>query len=373
MTLLNIIHTSDIHIGMKFSNYQEKSHFLYESRFHTLTKIVEKSNELNANLLVISGDLFDKVNPLRSEIEKVYNILKDFSGNYLLILPGNHDFYTEDKNNTWSFFESKKSENIHILTQKRTLVLEDLDTTIYPCPCISKHSQKNSLSWIKEIEKPNTKYHIGIAHGSLENFSMDHEKRYYPMTVQELELFEMDVWLLGHTHISYPENPEIPSKIFFPSTPEPDGFDCRHEGKINWLEFKENKKIDLKHISIGNYRFLDYSQNPISIRSYLDLSESMDFLQSYNPTKTLLRLCLKGYVNSVDNNKIHEYLKQLQEKLFYFEWDVDELHQEVTMEFIDEQFAKDSFPSILLKELFQSEHDSEYIQQAYELLLEASH
>ncbi len=63
------------------------------------------------------------------------------------------------------------------------------------------------------------------------------------MTKAELHQAGLDIWLMGHTHIQYPEKPDTRDKVFYPATPEPDGFDCSHEGKALILELDEDKSI----------------------------------------------------------------------------------------------------------------------------------
>lgn len=101
--MLKIAHTADNHIGMKFNKYGPLKKDLVEARFKSLKKLVDKANDRCCDLLVISGDLFDSINIARPDIEKTVGILKEFSGEYVLIIPGNHDFYSGNED-LWKIF-----------------------------------------------------------------------------------------------------------------------------------------------------------------------------------------------------------------------------------------------------------------------------
>jgi len=66
------------------------------------------------------------------------------------------------------------------------------------------------------------------------------------MTRKELESTGLDLWLLGHTHLPWPENPDKNARILIPGTPEPDGFDCNHEGSAFIINIESSSKMKIK-------------------------------------------------------------------------------------------------------------------------------
>jgi len=93
---LKILHTGDIHIGITFGSrgYSDPlRRQLVEARFEVTERIVNKANEEKCDLLVIAGDLFDRANVKKVDIERTAKILKSFTGKCVAVLPGNHDFY----------------------------------------------------------------------------------------------------------------------------------------------------------------------------------------------------------------------------------------------------------------------------------------
>jgi len=76
---IRIVHLSDLHLGLTYqTNY--------------LKKLAIKVNALEADIVVISGDLFDGND---SEIKKFIPALKSFN-NPIVFVPGNHDHYIDE-------------------------------------------------------------------------------------------------------------------------------------------------------------------------------------------------------------------------------------------------------------------------------------
>jgi DNA repair exonuclease SbcCD nuclease subunit len=241
---LKILHTSDIHLGMKFASYDgEVQEKLVEARFECLSRLVSAANQHGCDLLVVAGDLFDRVTVTKRDIVRAAGAFGDFEGAAVVVLPGNHDYVSADKSDLWHTFKENAHGNVLVCDEPRPWPLAkfDVDATVYPGPCTAKHSAKNAIGWIAEEQRSDEEaFHIGLAHGSLEGFSPDFDNRYFPMTVDALEALDMNIWLLGHTHLPYPQSPSVGDRVFLAGTPEPDGFDCTHPGSAWVHELSED-------------------------------------------------------------------------------------------------------------------------------------
>ena len=175
---LKILHTGDIHIGITFGSrgYSDPlRRQLVEARFEVTERIVNKANEEKCDLLVIAGDLFDRANVKKVDIERTAKILKSFTGKCVAVLPGNHDFY-DGTVDLWKNFQENAPDNTILLLETKPYPLEELDinAVLYPAPCNSKHSEEHNLGWLHKLEKrPEAKWHIGIAHGALSGVCPD--------------------------------------------------------------------------------------------------------------------------------------------------------------------------------------------------------
>ena len=78
------------------------------------------------------------------------------------------------------------------------------------------------------------------------------------MNEEELISTGLDFWFLGHTHVRIPARDKFAGCAFaYCGTPEPDGFDCRHEGSAWIIQFKEQGPVEGEAVVTGNYLFRD--------------------------------------------------------------------------------------------------------------------
>lgn len=366
---MKIFLTSDVHLGMKFAGYPSVQEKLVEARFESLKRCVENANNRECELFVVGGDLFDRVSVAKGDIQRAAEILDDFQGRLVAVLPGNHDFITDRPDGLWAVFRGFADNHILVLESARIYPLKpyDIDANLYAAPCEAKHSPDNRIGWIQGIEKDQSvKFHIGIAHGSLEGLSPDFDKNYYPMTESELLSCHLDLWLMGHTHIPYPEKPGPKSRIFYPGTPEPDGFDCDHEGSGLVIEIDERKKVSVSFISTGAYRF--YHQEA-EISSWSAAEAIMTGYFDSQHKKILLKLKLQGRLPEEEYKKLNSIYKNLEKNLTFVDIDSTGITIRITPDVIDKEFTEGSFPYRLLRKLAETQ-DFEALQIAYELIRE---
>jgi exonuclease SbcD len=366
---MKIFHTADVHLGMKFAGYPSVQEKLIRARFEALKRCVDIANDRESELFVVGGDLFDRVSVAKGDIKGAADILGDFQGRLVAVLPGNHDFITQRPDGLWANFKGFAANNILVLESSKTYPLKpyDLDAALYAAPCESKHSAENSIGWIREIEKDkDARFQIGVAHGSLEGLSPDFNKDYYPMTASELLSCGLDLWLMGHTHIPYPTIPGPKSKVFYPGTPEPDGFDCDHEGKGLLIEIGEDKEIKANFVSTGAYRFY---HEQAQINSWKDAEEILATYSDPKHGNSLLKLKMKGRLPEEEYGRLRVFRDELERSLCFFQFDPTEVTIRITPDVIDREFTEHSFPYRILAQLAEND-DFEALQVAYEFIRE---
>ena len=370
---LKILHTADLHLGMKFKDYgSNTASALFRARLEVIDSLIEKANKNQCNILAITGDLFDRVSVKKSLVRQAITRLSSFNGEVVLILPGNHD-YINESSNLWSSVRDELPEEFLILDKEEPVYLQELGlnrVVVYPAPCPERTNSDNQLSWIKEKSDliDRDMINLGLAHGSLEGEAPEGDN-YYHMKKDELNgLGGIDVWLLGHIHQPYPQKEETTaSRIFMPGTPEPDGMNCRHSGSAWLIEIEKDKSVYARALKTGEFKFREESRK---INSEAEL-ESL--LEEYKDNQhTLLRLKLEGtlpeevyrtYIEGAEN-QIYETLKS---HVFYLELE-NELRPQISKELIEREFKKNSIPYLLLERL--ENEDDLTLQLAYDLIRE---
>ena len=211
--MIRIFLTGDNHFGKKYDNFPQIRNTLIRSRFDSLQRMVRLADAEGCDFFVVTGDLFDNTNRIpKRDVREVVDILSEFGGR-VLVLPGNHDFYTGIEP-VWLDFQAamdQASHSITLLTEERVYDFTVGDETVhfYPAPCHSKHSDENNLGWIKSGQFPEDGCcRVGIAHGALEKLTPDMKNQYFLMSEGELNAIPLDLWLIGHTHIPYPALPD---------------------------------------------------------------------------------------------------------------------------------------------------------------------
>ncbi len=257
---LKIFHTADIHIGLKFENYPpDIAEKLAEARFKVLERLINTACVEDCNIFAVCGDLFESTDINEKDLFKVINILNGFSGGVVLLLPGNHDYYNSTIS-LWEKIKENTADNILVLNEYKPYELNEfgLKVTVFPAYCDSEEDKNNRLGWINSNEKEDGNlWHIGLAHGSLQDKFPDMKYNYYMMSEEELKNIAMDIWLIGHTHDPYPEPGIISNnKIFNAGTPEIDSEKRMYDGNAWLININRKKQITALGLKTGKYRHL---------------------------------------------------------------------------------------------------------------------
>lgn len=379
--MIKIFVTGDNHFGKKYDRYPEIRDRLVDNRFVCFEKMVEKAEQEGCDIFAVTGDLFDNCSSIRkSDVERVVRILAGFAGR-VLVLPGNHDYYTGEEK-VWKDFDDALrtcDNNIIRLDRFEPYPIEIAEETvvIYPAFCRSKHSRENNLGWIKKMSVLKSgQINVGMAHGAIEGVTPDMQKEYFLMTEPELQAIPMDVWLVGHTHIPYPgglsEDEEIGGyRIFNAGTHAQTDLhnNTRGYGFIISVDKQGDKaQVSAKKYQSGTIFFYDIAVRVSSAEGdSLEalLQEKLDPLEA----ESVVRLTVTGSVLSEEYSRRQELYKKYCDRFLSWELQDDELHEEITLDWVREEFAESSFAAKLMEAL---QGDQTELQMAYELLQECS-
>lgn len=412
MKRLKIVHSADFHIGMRFRDYAS-GELLREARLSALDRVVAVANERECDLLTIGGDLFDRRSIPKADVRRVAESLARFQGVAVLVLPGNHD-YAGGESSLWSEFGESTADHVYLLAEPEPFDLRpfDLDAVVFPAPCDAKHSDTNRIGWIADRIRPGETddgeaLRIGLAHGSIEGISPDFTESYFPMTRAELEGAGVDLWLMGHSHVTWPSSPDTREPIVNPGTPEPDGFDCSHAGHALYVEFGDgaNTAADARNgtpprragsesaggssprsapkdagrsarripttieiVDTGVYRFIRERR---TLRNLHDVRRLGSELGASSLANTAVRLILDGRLDDEAMRALPEELERIRANVLEFDIRREDLHEAITAERIDREYAAGSFAARLLHELAEAD-DHEALEEAWELLQECA-
>lgn len=374
--MVRIFETGDIHIGKAFDRYDNVKSELIETRFETLEKMVERAEQEHCEFFVVTGDLFDNnYNINKKDIKRIVNILAQFPG-AVLVLPGNHDFYN-DSVKVWIGFmdEVSKTDNNIILLNKfepYTFDAGDGETVVfYPAYCQSKHSNENNLGWIKEAEVDPDHINIGVAHGAIKGVSPDKEMKYFMMSQSELNEIPVDVWLIGHTHVPFPDymadEETHTGKIFNAGTHCQTDLSNNTAGYCFIIDIEKDnneKTVTARAVRSGKIRFYDLN---IFVTADSDnaLDEAVKNAVEGLSDESIIKLNVSGTAKKDEYDNRFEIYETYLKRFLDYETVDNGLSEEITIEKIHSEYAETSFAAKFLEALIE---DPKELSMAYEVL-----
>lgn len=368
--MIKIFVTGDNHIGRKYVSH-ERSEELASRRITAFEGMVEKANDENCDLFVITGDMFDNTYDItKKTVTAVFDILSGFQG-HVIVLPGNHDFYDPSRD-LWRYFDdvAAKYGNVLLLNEYRPyeLSVKGQDVVFYPAFCQTLHSKpdENNLGWIKEADIPSDgKFRILAAHGAFERETIDNEGSYFLMTRAELEALPMDVCLLGHTHVPFPrgltEEFAPCDKILNPGAHVQTDVHNNTEGLCFIVKLDDDKTVSAKRFVSGNVRFI---RKEVELRQD-EMKEIIERELSAIDDNSVVELKLSGTVTPEEYEEREAFLDKALARFIEGSYSDHALTKLITEEQINAEFSQTSFSAKLLSALMG---DSKEVQLTYELL-----
>jgi DNA repair exonuclease SbcCD nuclease subunit len=187
------------------------------------------------------------------------------------------------------------------------------------------------------------------------------------MTKEELKNAGVDLWLLGHIHVPWPDKPGGRDTILYSGTPEPDTANCPHKGTALLIEIEGNKSISIDRLKTGTYKFERWREE---VTSFTDLEKLADRVKKEENANSVCRLSIKGVLDPEDYHRWQdEILPGLKDSFLYLRINDLELRKRITIDQLYDIYPEESFPTHLLSG-FIEEDDQDALQTAYDLLEE---
>ena len=376
--MIKVFLTGDNHFGRRYERYPDVKEVLIESRFQSFKKAIECANGFRADFFVVAGDLFDRISGITKEqTARVVELLAGFEGT-VLVLPGNHDYYSGEEQ-VWKYFDEESARSgvdILLLNEYKPydFIVRGEKIAFYPAFCRSKHGEKNNLDWIRRLGlKKDDTFRIGLAHGAIEGITPDRQKKYFLMTTDELEELETDAWLIGHTHVIYPpflkedDFSEV-GRIFNAGTHEQMDLGTNTDGYCIELELEKNgksSKVRAKKVRTGRIRFEDIRLELSASAGKGALERAFKDIEPGLTENTVARISITGAIDADEYNNRRDIYNKYAEKCLAFEVSDDELGELITREMIGREFAETSFAARLLEALIDEPREA---QMVYELI-----
>jgi DNA repair exonuclease SbcCD nuclease subunit len=309
--MLKILHTADIHLGMKFSGLGNKGASQREQLRTTFKNVIFTAITEGVNIVLIVGDLFDTNQQPQRNIDLVieqFNLLNQ-NNIPVCLIPGTHDSLDSSSIYRKVDFE-RKCPNLTIFADENVPYTEypDLNLTVYGKPNLSNRSR---ISPLKEL-KPSTssKFHIAMAHGSFyipEKIAEDdHVFRF-----EEVQASGMDYLALGHWHRVYKCSEKPPA--WYSGPPEWIAGQIAR-GAVLLVSFSDTGEVKVEPKKFG---LRDYDEVEMDMNEIQDLAQ-LKMRISEGANQNLVRqVTLKGLRDAEFIVNLEEVRRDLEEQFFH--------------------------------------------------------
>lgn len=294
MFINKFIHAADLHLGFKYKSKTlgARSEDRKNELFITFERLINYANENKIDLIVLSGDLFERDALTYTETKHLMSIIDSYYGNIVLSC-GNHDYYTDD------YLFNNFTKNLHVF---KTNSLERMDiadnVSIYGASWLN--SLENGFA-IDRVELDKDRFNIASLHGDLADGK-------YKIDVEPLLASGFDYIALGHIH----KKGKVAEKAYYPGSLEP----------LDFGELGEHGFYEVDALS-GAVKFVPFALREFIIKELLinEDDEFEDIINKFeelnNKDKNFYRIILKGKINSDLN--INRIISLVRDKFYYIE------------------------------------------------------
>ena len=282
---MKIIQTSDLHLSSK-----------KPERIKALENIISMATEQKADLVLVSGDLFDsdeQADVLRPTLRSMLSSLP-FT---IIAIPGNHDMgsYRADLN---------FGNSIKIMTSKPFDITDHEDTRLISLPYSNQNFNDLVFDLKNEIDK--SRINILMLHCTLdipylgeEEYGQEERQAYLPVNSRVLGDLGFDYIMSGHFHSRVVEN-HISDKTVFIYSGSPVSVTRKEQGRrrVTLLDTKKSKNKRLSFLELDSFYYDRIEINFYPGKEDKLLKELKSRLASFTSQDVCLEIKLGGFIST---------------------------------------------------------------------------
>jgi len=289
---MRFIHTSDWQLGKPFGRVPEGARtLLQEARLDAIDAIAGAARREGVDLVLVAGDVFDSSEPGDRVFRQALARMKAAPDVRWVLLPGNHDPARAD--GLWSRISAEAPPNVLTCVEPIPLQLSE-SACVLPAPLQFKRGLDDPTAWFDLAETPPGTWRIGLAHGSIRNFSSSTDTINL-LAPDRAKKAGLDYFALGDWH----GRVEVDPFTHYSGTPEPDDFGRESTGMVLLVELRSAAAPPhVRELPIGRHR---WEEAAWTLSAQEDLNHLLDGLAPGAPRKDLVaRLRLSGVVSLAD-------------------------------------------------------------------------
>ena len=248
--MLRLLHTADIHLGVKFISLGDKGTAQREQIRASFKKLISQAIEEEVGIVLIAGDLFDANQQPQANIDLVVEQFGLLAANNIpvCLIPGNHDCF--DSGSIYKKVNfAERCPNLTLFTNEGWSHKEfpTLGLTVYGKPNYSNLSYKSPLEGLRRSTE--SQYHVAMAHGSL-NIPGKTAEDDHVFTVGQIRRSQMHYIALGHHHHPYACS-DKGVIAWYSGSPEVISLDQKEPGSILMVTILDSGRVEVEARQIG--------------------------------------------------------------------------------------------------------------------------
>jgi exonuclease SbcD len=197
---LTFVHTADIHMDVPFALRHADELMLERRRMERkalFQRIIDRTLEEDADLLLIAGDLFEHAHVRRSTVQFIIEQLNRLTHTKVFISPGNHDPLLPT-----SYYRTLAwPPHIHIFQNEwESVVLDELNVVIHGWGFDRYEVDEPLLRTLSIDDRTEGRRYLALIHGTVVEAVFGEHSPYLPITLQDIERSGVSYLALGHIH-----------------------------------------------------------------------------------------------------------------------------------------------------------------------------
>ncbi len=305
MKSVKIVQSGDFHLDSPLTlHHMEFRKKRREELLQAFSGIIDHAIKISADLLLLTGDLFDSKRVTQITLEFLHKEMERFHGR-IFISPGNHDPYTSESPYAYHRFPV----NTHVFREYEEIHIPELDCLICGQGFTDLYEEENQLQGRTPVHEAEIK--ILVMHGEVTTGT----NIYNPITKESIERSGFSYIALGHRHDFSGILKAGQTSYAYAGIPEGRGFDeLGEKGIIEGTVYKDGTNLSFRKMNRRSYRHL-----PVDISGALTTNEiSKKILSQIDQNNDIYKITLTGEVPSYLSINVTDIEKELAYKLSDF-------------------------------------------------------
>lgn len=310
--MIRFLHSADWQIGKPFERFGEMAAVLRAARLDAIDAIAATARAQGVRHVLVAGDVWDgeRLAPLtrRQPLER----MRAAADVTWWLLPGNHDPHRPG--GLWeSLIADGLPANVRTLLEPEPVELEP-GAFILPAPLRSKDEGRDLTVWMDSAATPEGAVRIGLAHGSVRDFSRRQEAR-NRVDPARRDSAGLAYLALGDWHGTL----EVGPGVWYAGTPEPDRHDSQETGQVLLVEATPGgAPARVSALPVGSFT---WQSQTIDLATEAMAAQALDAIEAAAHRRLVLKLTVAGALGLGALQRVEKRLDLLAARLAHLDLD----------------------------------------------------